>query len=200
VALARVDERPDAAETLVVTHADHSTTDNFLWHEEAGTKLRPRAHIPFVLHVPPALIASHREPEALRCALDRAQAALAATPISQNDIATLLLAILSASEPLRALPAASRWHTLGGQRTSPHWTSPTRASAAIHGLDAVGEFFAVAPNGDNLGPIVPVETISSRADIARDHTQVHPTAVVFSHFLRDWAQRCPAPESIRSTP
>lgn len=199
-AIARVDALPDAAETLFVTHADHSTTDNFLWDEDAGTKLRPKAQIPFVVHVPPALIAAHRDPAGLRAALDRAQAALAATPLSQNDLATLLLAVLSASEPLRSLPASARWHTLGGQRTSPHWSSPTRAGAAIHGLDAIGEFFAVSASGETLGPIVPVDTIASPADVASDHTEVRPTAAVFGHFLRDWAQRCPAPESIRSTP
>ena len=198
--VARVDALPDAAETLLITHADHSTTDNFLWDDAAGTQLRPKAQIPFVLHVPPALVAAHRDPLALRAALDRAQAALAALPISQNDLATLLLAIASASAPVRALPPAARWHTLGGQRTSPHWSSPTRPGATIHGLDAIGEFFAVAPSGDPLGPIVPVETISSPADITNDHTEVRPTAAVFSHFLRDWAQRCPAPESIRSAP
>lgn len=199
-AIARVDALPDAAETLFVTHADHATTDNFLWEEGAGAKLKPKAQIPFVLHVPPALLAAHRDPVALRAALDRAQAALAAMPISQNDLATLLLSVLSASEPVRKLPPAARWHTLGGQRTSPHWSAPTRQGAAILGLDAIGEFFSVAPNGETLGPIVPVETIASPADITRDQTEVRPTAAVFSRFLRDWARRCPAPDSIRAIP
>lgn len=199
-AVARLDTLPDAAETLFVTHADHATTDNFLWKEGAGAELRPKAQIPFVLHVPPALLAAHRDPAALRAALDRAQAALAAMPLSQNDLATLLLATLSASEPLTQLPREARWHTLGGQRTSPHWSAPTREGAAILGLDAIGEFFAVAPSGETLGPIVPVETIASPEDITRDHTEVRPTAAVFSHFLRDWARRCPAPDSIRAAP
>jgi hypothetical protein len=198
--LAHVDALPDASETFIVAHADHATADRFLWDDAAGTKLGPKALIPFVLHLPPALIAAHRDPAGLRVAFDRAQAALAAMPISQNDIPTLLLAVLSASDPLRTLPSAARWHTLGGQRTSAHWSCPTRAGAAIHGLDSVGAFFAVSPTGDTLGPIVPVEPISSPAHIARDHTEVRPTAAVFGHFLRDWARRCPAPESIRSAP
>jgi hypothetical protein len=197
-AFARLDALPDAAETIVLTNADHSTADTFLWDEDAGKRLRPKSQIPFVLHLPDAMISAHRDPAALRAALDEAQRALAAGPVSQNDIATLTLALLERSPPVAALPQGARWHTLGGQRTSPHWSAPTRAGAAVIGLNAIGEFFAADSRGEALGPIVQVETIASPEDVDRDHTEVRPTAAVFGHLLRDWAKRCPAPGSIRA--
>ncbi len=198
-AFARLDALPDASQALVITNADHSTADTFLWEEEAGKRLRPKSQIPFVLHVPEALVRAHRDPAALRAALDDAQRALAAGPVSQNDIATLTLALLDAAPPLAALPPTARWHTLGGQRTSPHWAAPTRAGAAAIGLNAIGEFFASDSTGEALGPIVPVETIASPEDVVRDHTEVRPTAAVFGRFLSDWAKRCPAPSSVRAS-
>jgi hypothetical protein len=197
-AFARLDALPDAAETLVVTNADHSTADTFLWEEEAGKRLHPKSRIPFVVHVPEAMVAAHRDPVALRAALDDAQRALAAGPVSQNDIATMTLALLESSPSIARLPEAARWHTLGGQRTSPHWAAPSRPGAAVIGLNAIGEFFAADPRGDALGPIVQVETIASPEDVERDRTEVRPTAAVFGRFLRDWAKRCPAPGSIRA--
>jgi hypothetical protein len=111
----------------------------------------------------------------------------------------MVLALVEASGPITALPPEARWHTLGGQRTSPHWRSPTREGAAVIGLNAIGEFFAADTSGEALGAIVPVETIASPEEIHRDHTEVRPTAAVFGHFLRDWAKRCPAPASVRAS-
>lgn len=198
-AFARIDALPDAARTIVLTNADHSTADTFLWDEDAGKRLRPKSQIPFVIHVPDALVRAHRDPAALRAALDDAQRALAAGPVSQNDIATLTLALLDAAAPLAALSPTARWHTLGGQRTSPHWSAPARPGAAVIGMNAIGEFFASDPSGEALGPVVPVDTIASPEDIGRDHTEVRPTAAVFGRFLGDWAKRCPAPASVRSS-
>lgn len=196
-AIARVDASPEAAETLVFMNADHSTADDWSWEDEPARLLRAKAQIPFVLHVPEALVRAHRHPAELRDALTAAQRALSAGPVSQNDLPSLTLALFGQAEPLKKLPRALRWHTMGGQRTSPDFRLAARPGAAICGLNSIGEFFAVDAAGNALGPHVPVATIAGPEDLASDHSEVLPTAALFGHFLRGWARQCPAPESIR---
>jgi len=196
-ALARIDASPEAAETLVFMNADHSTADDWSWEDEPSRLLRAKAQIPFVLHVPEALVRAHRHPDELRDALTAAQRALSAGPVSQNDLPTLTLALLAQAEPLKTLPRALRWHTMGGERTSPDWRLAARPGAVVCGLNSIGEFFAVDAAGNALGPHVPVESIAGPDDLARDHSEVLPTTALFGHFLRGWARQCPAPESIR---
>ena len=196
-AFARIDATPEASRTILIANADHATNDLPLWDAADERALRTRGQIPFILHVPEALVRAHRHPNELRDALTAAQRALAANPVSQNDLPTLILALLGHSAPLKGLPSALRWHTMGGQRTAPDWSLPSRPGAVVGGLNSIGEFFAVDAKGDAVGPLSLVETIASPDDILTDHSEVRPTAALFGHFLRKWGRSCPAPESIR---
>ncbi len=196
-AIVAIDETPEAAETLVLASADHSTTDIFTWDSSAVRQVRPKSQIPFLLHVPEALVRHHAHANELRDALTAAQLALSAGPISQNDLPTIVLALLSHATPLKALPESKRWHTMGGQRTSPDWALLSRPGAAVAGLNSLGELFVFDPAGTPLGPEIAVGSIATPDDIKKDESEVLPSAALFGHFLRGWGKTCPAPESIR---
>ena len=119
---------------------------------------------------------------ALRDALRGAQQHLDAGPLSLNDVPSMVLALLSSSTSLAALPAAQRWHTMGGQVTSPFFR-PIRAGAVIHGVNGVSEVFALDGRGQRVGEVESSSFLKSSADRYRLTPTLIPAAAPVARTL-----------------
>ncbi|MCA2978022.1 MAG: sulfatase-like hydrolase/transferase [Myxococcaceae bacterium] len=180
--LAHLDASGLADRALVVLMADHSTGHAYVWGAEATETDAQKAQVPFALVVPPRLRARLSRPEAFDEALARAQALIDAGPVSLNDVPTLVLALLSAHPGVVALPAAQRWHTLGGQLTSPHFRPGP--GATLLSINGVSELFAVGPTGQRVGDYQDSVFLKTRADRYRVTPALIPITATLQHVMR----------------
>ena len=166
---------------IVVLMADHSTGHRYVWGEGLETDAA-KGQIPFAMVVPAAFRARAMDQVALRDALRGAQQHLDAGPLSLNDVPSMVLALLSSSTSLAALPAAQRWHTMGGQVTSPFFR-PIRPGAVIHGVNGVSEVFALDARGQRVGEIESSSFLKSSADRYRLTPTLIPAAAPVARTL-----------------
>lgn len=171
-----------AAQSLVVLMADHSTGHSYVWGEPKPESDEQKARIPFVIVVPDALRARVKDVAALDAALADAQALMEQAPLSQNDVPSMLLALLSAHPSLKALPDAQRWHTLGGQVTSPYFDAG-RAGASVIGVNGISEFFALNAKGERVGDYEDSVFLKTRADRYRVTPSLIPVTATLQTVL-----------------
>ena len=79
-----------------------------MWGQEDPESDAAKSQIPFAIVIPKAFLARAKDPVALTAALNEAQALIDEAPLSQNDVPTLLLALLKAHPSVKALPAGRR--------------------------------------------------------------------------------------------
>ena len=186
---ARLDATGLAAQSVVVLLADHSTGEDYVWgadtfeHETDEAKAR----VPFALVIPPSFLARLADQPALQEALSAVQQQLDATVLSQNDVPALLLALLSANPALVALPEPERWHTLGGQVTSPWFRAGGEAGSFIVGINGVDELYALDREGHRVGSYEDVVFLRTKAE--RD--EVTPRLIPIGAALVDTLKSCP---------
>ncbi len=179
-----LERRHLAERSLVVLAADHSTGTDYVWgsatadHETDVAK----ANIPFLIVVPQAFRQRVADVAELDAALTDAQAQLDARPISQNDVPALLLALLSAQPGVVALPASERWHTLGGQATSPFFRTGGEGEALM-GINGVDEFYALDAEGKRVGPYEDAVALQTVGDAARVTPRLIPIAATLVETL-----------------
>jgi hypothetical protein len=181
-----------ADRALVVLVADHSTGHDFVWGPEEQPRLTDemKGQVPFAVLVPEGLLARATDRAGAEAALAAAQALLDAGPLSQNDVPRLLLALASAHPGVRALPEPARWHSLGGQLTSPWFDAGEPAGAVIMGINGVAELFALDAQGRRVGEYEASIFLRTRADRYR----VTPRLIPVTATLRDVMRRavtCP---------
>jgi hypothetical protein len=181
-----------AERSIVVLMADHSTGEDYVWgpdsiqHETDAAK----AQVPFLVVIPAAFLARVKDRAALESALAAAQQQLNATPLSQNDVPALLLALLKFHPGLRALPPASRWHTLGGQVTSP-WFKPGGAPESfLLGINGVDELYVLDQHGNRVGAYEDAVFLRTRSERAQVTPRLMPVAATLVETLRS-PKRCP---------
>lgn len=138
---------PWADRSLVLLSADHSTADVVPWRSPTEGASEPLSVLPFAIVVPERWLSALAEPEAARQALADVRAWLEQMPLSENDVPAMVLALLSASAPFASLRHEQRWHTLGGQRTSPHYRLEPLGGGAVWGIDAENRLFTVGLDG-----------------------------------------------------
>lgn len=177
-----------ADRSLLVLGADHSTGHAYVWGPPSETDAQ-KAQIPFAVVVPEAFRA-RVDAVALDAALRRAQALMDEAPLSQNDVPAMLLALLSASAGVRALPEASRWHTLGGQVTSPSFASGGPAGTVVLGVNGVSQLYALGSDGQRLGGYEDSVFLKTRADRYRVTPTLIPVTATLAEVMRV-APECP---------
>ncbi|MBL8913762.1 MAG: sulfatase-like hydrolase/transferase [Archangium sp.] len=184
--LAGLDAAGSSDRTLVLLIADHSTGDAYVWgpndfdHETDDAKTR----VPFLIVVPPAFIARAEASGAdVRGALEAVQRALDEERLSQNDVPSLLLALLGAHPRVAALPSVERWHTLGGQRTS-GWFDSGEPGVALIGVNGVDESFALDEKGVRRWPYEDAIFLRTRGDRSRVTPRLAPAAAPLLELSR----------------
>jgi hypothetical protein len=189
---AQLDTLGIAERSIVVLMADHSTGEDYVWgpesiqHETDAAK----AQVPFLIVIPPAFLARVKDRPALDAALAEARTQLNATPLSQNDVPALLLALLKFHPGLRALPAAARWHTLGGQVTSPWFQPGGDPQSFLLGINGVDELYVLDKQGLRVGSYEDAVFLRTRADRSQVTPRLIPVAATLVETLRS-PKTCP---------
>jgi hypothetical protein len=178
-----------AERSIVMLMADHSTGHAYVWGKEDPESDAAKSQIPFAIVIPKAFLARAKDPVAAEAALKDAQALIEEAPLSQNDVPTLLLALLSAHPGLKALPADQRWHTLGGQVTSPYFEPGGDRDSYILGINGVSELFALDRQGVRVGSYEDSVFLKTRADRYR----VTPRLIPVTAVLIETMQAAPKP-------
>jgi len=178
---ARIAELGLADRAVVVLTADHSTGHRYVWGEGRETD-EAFGRIPFAIVVPAGVRARAVDDAAVQAAMTRSQELLDAGPLSLNDVPTLLLATLSASPMLANLPHEKRWHTMGGQITSPHFRA-FADEAVIHGINGVSQLVAFDARGVRVGEATRASFLQSSADRYRLTPPLLPMAAPLHRLL-----------------
>ncbi len=173
-----------AERSIVMLMADHSTGHAYVWGKEDPESDAAKSQIPFAIVIPPAFLARAVDPVALKAALAEAKALIDEAPLSQNDVPTLLLALLSAHPGLRALPAEQRWHTLGGQVTSPYFAPGGDPSSYILGINGVSELFTLDRTGARVGSYEDSVFLKTRADRYRVTPRLIPVTAALIETMK----------------
>lgn len=183
-----------AERSIVVLMADHSTGEDYVWgadsleHETDAAK----AQVPFLIVIPAAFIARAKDRPKLEAALTEARTLMNATPLSQNDVPALMLALLEHHPGLRALPAAARWHTLGGQVTSPWFKPGGAAESFLLGINGVDELYVLDRQGSRVGAYEDAVFLRTRAERAQVTPRLIPVASTLVETIRS-AKACRPP-------
>lgn len=185
--LERLRERADRS--IVVLGADHATGDPFVWKNEHRNLQAATARIPFVIVLPDALVESARDPGAVRDIVRELDAALDGHAWSQNDAPFFLLALLSRSPGMRAVPPEARWHTLGGERTSPYFVS-LRPEAKIIGIDSIAGLYGENDAEESLLPPEKASFVSDPGEITTSSPSLVPVAATMKTYLTGYVAKC----------
>ncbi len=190
---AKLEETGLAERSIVIFMADHSTGHDYVWGAKDPESDAEKTQIPFVIVVPDRLRARAADPVGLDHALAAAQTALEAGALSQNDVPALILAMLSAHPGVKSLPEAQRWHTLGGQLTSPWFTPGGDPRTALLGINGVSELYALDRQGVRVGDYEDSVFLKTRADRYR----VTPRLIPVTATLAETMRRCAPTEGQR---
>ncbi len=182
--------KPRLDRTVLVMGSDHATSDTFLWSTTPEWNRHPATGlIPFVIVVPEPLIAKSAHPERVRELVRALNTALDHEPWSQNDVPLLLLTLLAHAPGMKAMPTASRWHTLGGERTSPYFVPP-REDVKVLGVNCVASLFGTDAQDHSLLPPETSSFVNDESEIYTSSPSLIPIAATFSRFLNGYAARC----------
>ncbi len=182
---ARLEEQALAERTIVLLAADHSTGHTYVWGPQPTETDAQKGRIPMALVLPAALRARAVDAAALDAALAEVQRLVAAGPLSQNDVPAMLLALLSKHPGIVALPESARWHTLGGQVTSP-WFDPGGGDEAyVLGINGVSELYALNKSGDRAADYEDSVFLKTRADRYRVTPRLIPVTATLAGLLAE---------------
>ena len=195
----RLEREHIADRSIVLLGADHSTGHAYVWGAEGTETDEQKAQIPLAIVIPQEFLARARDRAALDAALTEAQALLDEAPLSQNDVPALLLALLSAHPPLAGLAPEARWHTLGGQLTSPYFEPGGPADSYLLGVNGVSELYALNRAGTRTGGYEDSVFLKTRADRYRVTPRLIPvTAMLIDLLAKPYA--CQGAGNPRTTP
>jgi hypothetical protein len=178
-----LEEKGIADRSIVVLAADHSTGHAFVWGSSDPETDAAKAQIPFAVIIHPSLWAKAADPAAIELAMAEVQALVDQGPLSQNDIPAMMLALLRASPSLRALPSASRWHTLGGQITSPYFRPGGDPASYLLGINGVSEAYALDRRGVRVGSYEDSVFLKTRVDRYRVTPRLIPVTAALIEVL-----------------
>jgi hypothetical protein len=170
--------------SIVLLMADHSTGHSYVWGKTDPETDAAKSQIPFALVIPKPFLARARDPVALAAALKEAQALIEEAPLSQNDVPTLLLAMMKEHPSVKSLADASRWHTLGGQVTSPWFKPGGAADSYILGINGVSELFALDRKGARVGGYEDSVFLKTRADRYRVTPRLIPVTATLIETMK----------------
>lgn len=180
----KLDELQIADRSIVMLMADHSTGHAYVWGPTDPESDEAKTQIPFAIVIPPAFLARAKDPAGVDAALKEIQALIDEAPLSQNDVPSLLLALLSAHPGVTSLPEEKRWHTLGGQVTSPNFEPGGEAGSYIVGINGVSELYALDRKGARVGGYEDSVFLKTRADRYRVTPRLIPVTAALIETMK----------------
>jgi len=172
-----------------VLGADHATGDPFVWKNDARNLQAATARIPFAIVLPEPLIASSKNPEAVKDIVRDLNRALDGRAWSQNDVPFFVLTLVSHSPGVRAISAERRWHTLGGERTSPYFVS-LKPEAKVIGIDSIADLYGANDAEQSLLPPEKASFVSKPSEITTSCPSLTPIAAAMKTYLTGYVAKC----------
>lgn len=181
---------PRLERTIFVLGADHATGDPFVWKTPLEWN-RHAAHalIPFMIVFPEPLLAKVAHPERARELVRAVNEALEGDAWSENDVPLMVLTLLAHAPGMTALPQGARWHTLGGERTSPFFV-PHEPRAKVLGINCVAEIFGTDEHDASLLPPETASFVNDERELYTSSPSLVPIAATLSRFLSGYATTC----------
>ncbi len=186
--LDRLARSPLAGRSIVVISADHATSEIGLW--PGASEEKGRAHVPYVMFVPPAVLAASAQPAALVARLAALHDRAATEVVSLSDSPTLVTALLSGDPGVRAIPAPWRFHTYGGQATSADFGFAARPGARIWGTDSAAFVFSADADGSVTAYANKNRSFSNVGELEAMNPSLRGPAALLSSFVKGYLLRC----------
>lgn len=188
--LDNLERSPLAHRSVVILSADHATSEMFLW--PGSPEEKSRAHVPYVIYLPRALTAAASRPAEVADLVARLhdRAASSAEAISLTDSPTLVTALLSSTAEVKGIPDAWRFHTYGGQATSPHFTFDTRPSARVWGTDSAAFVFSADADGSVTAQPNKNRAFSGAEELDALNPSLRGPAAFLASFTKGYLTRC----------
>lgn len=188
--LDNLERSPLAQRSIVVLSADHATSEMFLW--PGSPEEKSRAHVPYVIYVPRALAAGAARPDAVAklIASLHDRAAGPAQVVSLTDSPTLVTALLSSTTEVKSIPEAWRFHTYGGEATSPHFALDARPSARVWGTDSAAFVFSADADASVTAYANKNRAFSGPEELETVNATLRGPAAFLASFTKGYLTRC----------
>ena len=188
--LENLERSPLAHRSIVVFSADHATSEMFLW--PGSPEEKSRAHVPYVIYVPRALAAGASRPDAVASLMARLhdRAASASQVVSLTDSPTLVTALLSSTSEVKSIPDPWRFHTYGGQSTSPHFALDARPSARVWGTDSAAFVFSADADASVTAYTNKNRAFSGPEELDSLNPSLRGPAAFLASFTKGYLTRC----------
>jgi phosphoglycerol transferase MdoB-like AlkP superfamily enzyme len=186
-----------AGRSVVIFSADHATSEMHLW--PGTTEAKGRAHVPYVIYLPQKLINAATHPDDVLPLLARLRVHAETLPISLMDSPTLVTALLSATPAVRTIPEPWRFHTFGGQTTSPDFGFDARPRARVWGTDSAAFVFSVDPDGSVIAYENKNRAFSGPDELDQLNPSLRGPAAFLSTFVKGYMSRCETHAQLRAS-
>ncbi len=186
----QIEASEDAARTVIVFAADHTTHQWVPWGETE--KPDGISGIPLVVWLPRAFRERVVDRSAFEESWKQLRGMAASRPISNTDLPALMLSLLADAPGMRELPVEARWHTLGGQATSSTFHPPL-GDGALFGIDAHAQLFAVDSAGEKRAFGIEMDTLRTRDDMLAPAASNRGMLALWGSFLRGYGAKCARP-------
>jgi hypothetical protein len=187
--LEKLDRSPSLrSRSVVIVSADHATSEMFLWPGSAEQKVR--AHVPYLMIVPEGMRAAAPRPELAGQLVEQLHDRASTQVISLMDSPTLVTSLLSSTRELRSIPAPWRFHTYGGQATSPHFAFDARPGARIWGTDSAAFVFSADPDASVTAYENKNRAFSGAAELETINPSLRGPAAFLASFAKGYLGRC----------
>ena len=194
--LEKLESSPLGRRSIVIASADHATSEMFLW--DVSTVEQSRALVPYLIYVPRALTAAAAHPEEIAPILARARGRAESQVISLMDSPTLVTALVSSTREMRSIPAAWRFHTYGGQATSPYFTFDAKPSARVWGTDSAAFVFSADADRSVTAYENKNRQFSDASELDTLNPSLRGPAAFLGSFVKGYLARCETQTKLRS--
>jgi hypothetical protein len=186
---------PLASRSVVVLSADHATSEIGLW--PGSSEEKGRAQVPLLIVIPEAARLSSPRPERVTSEVAALHEQAITQVVSLSDAPSLVTALVSATHEIRSIPPPWRFHTYGGQATSPHFgLSP---AARIWGTDSAAFVFTVDGEGAVSAQVNKNRSFSNVGELDAMNATLRGPAALVSSFVKGYLLHCESRVRLRSS-
>ena len=193
--LEKLERSPVGRRSVVIVSADHATSEMFLWPGSAEEKVR--AHVPYLMIVPQALRAAASRPAEVASLMERLHDRATTQVVSLMDSPTLVTALLSSTRELESIPEPWRFHTYGGQTTSPHFAFDARPGARVWGTDSAAFVFSADPDATVTAYENKNRAFSGPSELEAINPSLRGPAAFLASFAKGYLGRCEGQARLR---
>lgn len=193
--LDKLEKSPVARRSVVIVSADHATSEMFLWPGTAEEKVR--AHVPYLMIVPEAMRAAAKQPARAGTLLEGLHERASTQVVSLMDSPTLVTALLSSTRELASIPEPWRFHTYGGQATSPHFVFDARPSARVWGTDSAAFVFSADADASVTAYENKNRAFSGPSELETINPSLRGPAAFLASFAKGYLGRCESQARLR---